>query len=514
MQENTKPAAARYIHSPLDTTKQQIRLFRLCPSKDSSIHGTLHTVDLDHEVVFSALSYVWGPEFPSWPIYIDGKELLIRENLYRFLMGFEKERPEPLWIDQICIAQSSVDERNHQVQMMSAIYRQSRSVIIWLNDEEGDCHKAAKEFATSPSLMPLITLLTNIYFQRLWIVQEILLSQHIRVIVSGGIWLDWEAIRTRTFKGTLTKSITTQEVTEWNRISPLVKKLLRLHGTRLRQLPFPDQIGILAFSANTCSETQDKVYGLMSLLSDKVSMTVDYRKPIFDVYAGMVLELAFVAGSNIREYLVPWQITTRELGYNMGLRTESQSDLMSLLEFLLTKDCNYIIHSAEIPVSKTSGASRPSTSDFESEYGLPRSSIYSDTHVSVPNTSSHILYSYGWYVIHEIPGRTWFFHEDWRSVIIKLLDEPPSDMRVTWRFNYTYRKNMHNLDVPFDKWEDIIHLPQSTIYDLVERCATHVEARNAGQKETWHGDDKSRHEHKPYRGPTESRAKRLSRFLS
>jgi hypothetical protein len=46
----------------------------------------------------------------------------------------EKEPSDKyLWIDQISIDQSKHSERTHQVQMMSKIYSQATSVIVWLD---------------------------------------------------------------------------------------------------------------------------------------------------------------------------------------------------------------------------------------------------------------------------------------------------------------------------------------------------------------------------------------------
>jgi hypothetical protein len=37
-----------------------------------------------------------------------------------------------LWIDAIGIHQSNIQERNHQVQVMTQIYREASQVVIWL----------------------------------------------------------------------------------------------------------------------------------------------------------------------------------------------------------------------------------------------------------------------------------------------------------------------------------------------------------------------------------------------
>jgi hypothetical protein len=60
----------------------------------------------------------------------------LRENLHDFLGQMQRlDEKEPsdeyLWIDQISIDQSKTSERNHQVQMVSKIYSQATSIIVW-----------------------------------------------------------------------------------------------------------------------------------------------------------------------------------------------------------------------------------------------------------------------------------------------------------------------------------------------------------------------------------------------
>lgn len=40
-----------------------------------------------------------------------------------------------LWVDQTCVDQTNIQERNHQVALMSRIYTQAASTITWLHKE-------------------------------------------------------------------------------------------------------------------------------------------------------------------------------------------------------------------------------------------------------------------------------------------------------------------------------------------------------------------------------------------
>jgi Heterokaryon incompatibility protein (HET) len=41
----------------------------------------------------------------------------------------------PFWIDAICIDQSSIAERSHQVSRMKEIYKTAKEVVAWLGPE-------------------------------------------------------------------------------------------------------------------------------------------------------------------------------------------------------------------------------------------------------------------------------------------------------------------------------------------------------------------------------------------
>ncbi len=62
---------------------------------------------------------------------LNGKIHRIRQNLHAFLFAVQGNEPPVLWIDAICIDQSSIQERNHQVTMMGSIYSQAACVYSW-----------------------------------------------------------------------------------------------------------------------------------------------------------------------------------------------------------------------------------------------------------------------------------------------------------------------------------------------------------------------------------------------
>jgi hypothetical protein len=83
------------------------------------------------------LSYVWGSPNIQHKILVNDADFWVRSNLWDFLCIAKKVYPRmAFWIDAICIDQTSITERNHQVSLMGDIYSQARRVIASLSSEE------------------------------------------------------------------------------------------------------------------------------------------------------------------------------------------------------------------------------------------------------------------------------------------------------------------------------------------------------------------------------------------
>ncbi|KAF3053674.1 hypothetical protein E8E11_010937 [Didymella keratinophila] len=173
---------------------------------------------------------------------------------------------------------------------MSAIYRGSQRVIVWLNDDTGDCLKAARAFRDPTDIVALSTILSNDYFSRLWVIQEMLLIPEIRIFTAGNTWIPWESIWFITKDVNLGwRKLTTEEASAWKRVSPNTQKLIRMTGNTEQTKESRELLDILSFSANICYEPRDKVYGLMSLFKVEDTLKVDYDKPVFEVFVDVVM---------------------------------------------------------------------------------------------------------------------------------------------------------------------------------------------------------------------------------
>jgi hypothetical protein len=189
-----------------------IRIIQLQPSPASSseihcklIHRTLSECDADILEHYIALSYVWGSQEDLRSIFVDGHLFNITMNLKIALRDLRDEtRVVSLWVDAICINQQHTKERNQQVSLMGSIYSIARHTIIYLGEsnaqidevlryisrqEEAANLRKVKTYVVlpfespSPDVVRSVAqeILTRPWFNRVWVFQELVLSQDPRV---------------------------------------------------------------------------------------------------------------------------------------------------------------------------------------------------------------------------------------------------------------------------------------------------------------------------------------------
>jgi hypothetical protein len=127
-----------YQNLPLDAVARQIRLLTLEPAFPTDpLCCNLEISSLDDKPSFYAISYVWGDVNDMLSITVNGAELSIIRNLAVALRRLRTEKPAGrirLWADALCINQSSIDEKTHQVGLMRDIYSSCREVFVTLGD--------------------------------------------------------------------------------------------------------------------------------------------------------------------------------------------------------------------------------------------------------------------------------------------------------------------------------------------------------------------------------------------
>lgn len=152
-----------YIYQPLNH-EDSIRLLKVyLGPNDSPLVCDIVEVRRT-EADYEALSYVWGP--PTFTHRILEKAsrsyVPITENLFYALHTLRKHKRRlrvqgyhcsdkslSLWVDAVCIDQSNVEERNHQVKNMAGIFSQASRVLAWLGPTERvSCFMTFEEIAS------------------------------------------------------------------------------------------------------------------------------------------------------------------------------------------------------------------------------------------------------------------------------------------------------------------------------------------------------------------------------
>jgi hypothetical protein len=138
------PRTNSYSYQPLSPGKN-IRVLILHPSQylQDPIRCSLREITLARaRWSYDALSYVWGSPERDCHVYCNGCVLFVTPNCLSALRHLRRARQERiLWMDAICIDQSSILERNHQVQIMGDVYKFARKVLLWLGEGTPDGHR-------------------------------------------------------------------------------------------------------------------------------------------------------------------------------------------------------------------------------------------------------------------------------------------------------------------------------------------------------------------------------------
>lgn len=195
----------KYAYDNLSTSKT-IRLATLLPGHPTDdLKIGLKDRRLDFNPQYEAVSYCWGEVNRDHPIICEEGIIMVTSNLIAALRRFRSAtQPRTLWIDTVCINQSNLEEKSHQVSIMGEIYSQAKNVLIWLGEEDDDTelayktinalvHQESQHQTVLPSISSmapaaikaLFRLLDRSWFHRAWIFQESVLAQNSEIITGS-----------------------------------------------------------------------------------------------------------------------------------------------------------------------------------------------------------------------------------------------------------------------------------------------------------------------------------------
>ncbi|KAH0537545.1 hypothetical protein FGG08_005680 [Glutinoglossum americanum] len=129
-----------YKYSRLNYLEREFRLVELLPGDGpDEVRCRLFTASLNNSPVFEALSYAWGDPKDTRSIHVNDQNRAVTINLYSALLRIRgKSQSRVIWVDALCIDQTNVEEKSHQVGLMGDIYKTARETVIWLGEPKTD----------------------------------------------------------------------------------------------------------------------------------------------------------------------------------------------------------------------------------------------------------------------------------------------------------------------------------------------------------------------------------------
>ncbi|CAN9130746.1 unnamed protein product [Alternaria alternata] len=286
----------------------------------------MQTYNFNDPPPYTALSYTWGANATYTNIEINCVKVPVRENLWDFLhQQLVHGNYGPLWIDALCIRQSDVRERNHQVRMMESIYKDAQLVLIWLGKESDDSDLAMRTLVdwewckpstvrymfanknkfgntllmrgtkgvttwNSKEVLSVSSLCKRRYWSRMWIIQEVVHANRVEIHCGSEIleWYKFEQLYY--YVSIISRDYKEMDTPFYNavRSSPamsIVKIKALDEATHLPGRPRDVTIDSLmeTYSAHECEDIRDKVYAVVGIAKYGSTIVVDYRKSAKDV---------------------------------------------------------------------------------------------------------------------------------------------------------------------------------------------------------------------------------------
>lgn len=313
---------ASYGYNRLDLERDAIRLLRLEkgysaePLRCELFEAYLSEVD---GIPYEALSYTWGDASAKREITVNQQPLTITANLETALRALRlPQQDRLLWVDAICIDQSSDVEKSHQVGQMRLVYKLAEQVVIWLGPGSEDSDllmslgKKLDQHASRSkcweqewesivvanggpatdmfrrAYLALEELLARPWFRRVWIVQEVA-SARTAVVLCGAKY-----VPARTFAQM-------PALIGLDKVDTNAQAVLDIMPGPLRQRSWwtsNRDLGTLLrkFRCSQAGDSRDRIYALLGISSDAYSESVippDYGADIYTVVQRTISHLLF-----------------------------------------------------------------------------------------------------------------------------------------------------------------------------------------------------------------------------
>lgn len=317
-------------HRTLQYTKLPEDCIRLLSLRNAKMDGnvivglSLETFAFSAMPTYQAVSYCWGSTNHCTGMLIstldNGDQICrVTESLATFIHSLlhsnwaRQDKPDYVWIDQICIDPDDISERNVQVRRMAEIYQNASQVIVWLGQTSAiDISEINLELSPSAhtqwrgeSLLEWVrawAIFARPWFRRLWVFQEVVLAQQILVLI-GTLPLDWETLyNIRDSWARFRKEEDVMGVYPWHRrcngadiMFPI--KYARECMAEGKRMSLPWLLDFLQEGLK-CQDPRDKIYGLLGCTEDVLpDFCVDYSRSVASIYEEYTRSLIKTSGN-------------------------------------------------------------------------------------------------------------------------------------------------------------------------------------------------------------------------
>lgn len=336
-----------YPYGPLDTSSSAIRLISILPGPaNMRLCCELINADLSSAPTYHALSYTWGDNVASESIMLNGHDFGVTKNLMSALRALQTADKSTLcWVDAICINQSDVQERNHQVGQMRRVYEKANVVIVWLGKESDDSGLAisfARQLADVANSKPadeeaarkarlsifnmgclnkweaLDSLMNRPWWTRSWVVQEVAVSTNVHVVCGEDV-VEWEVFPSA---ASVVRAFSEERRFFWEEAGRSMEQIMKYTVTSSFPTREDEDHSLKALLSQTwkkeATDPRDKVFALLGLAKDAIgwSPRADYSKSVERVYLETTRDvmarerdlsiLEYASGGNSKTSLPSW----------------------------------------------------------------------------------------------------------------------------------------------------------------------------------------------------------------
>ncbi|KAI3316646.1 HET-domain-containing protein [Xylariaceae sp. AK1471] len=310
---------AAHQRKPLPHPASQIRLLELQPGK-GTIRCHLRITSLDDAHGYEPLSYFWGSQDDPKKIVLDDVVgFPVGRNLYTALKRLRlNDALRTLWVDAICIDQTNIKEKNAQILLMRRIYQHGLRTIVWLGGHDHQTRQAFRAIEELAALYPRgpedlvfcdrvqettqphgplgslarfiqrarsqrarLSVLRRQWFSRVWVIQEIAVSNDI-LVVCGKYSIKWYTIEKA-------HKVTKDEWDEWGYLRNLLEHRRVFHDSgRLRDIANDngyieddgpqtlEQVLWKSFSSRS-TDIRDRVFAVLGLVTSRLEQLEDIK---------------------------------------------------------------------------------------------------------------------------------------------------------------------------------------------------------------------------------------------